>query len=154
MRNREGYFVGKTERECTSCGALFKKTSKTVTLCNHCNSKRVKGESPAVRMYRRAKGRAAEKGLEFTIQKEDVVIPDTCSILGIALKAHSGRSGGEKNSPALDRIDNSKGYTKENIQVISHLANVMKASASPEELIVFANWVKKTWGETSESPRT
>jgi predicted nucleic acid-binding Zn-ribbon protein len=61
--NREGYFVGEIERECTSCGTLFKKTSKTVTLCNKCNSNRVKSETPEKRMFRRAKVRAKERGL-------------------------------------------------------------------------------------------
>jgi DNA-directed RNA polymerase subunit RPC12/RpoP len=141
--NREGHFDNGDERSCTSCATIFKKTSKTVTLCPTCNTKRIAKEAPEVRMYRRAKSRAKERGHEFTLSKEDVVIPTHCPVFGMPLVVHSGRSGGKADSPALDRIDNSRGYVKGNVQVLSHKANVMKADASREELIAFANWVLK-----------
>lgn len=146
MINREGYYVADTERECTNCGKIFKKTSKTVTLCNSCNSERVKSNKIEWKMHQRAKQRAKISNREFTLSVEDIVIPDICPILGIPLEVKKGRSGGKINSPALDRIDNSKGYTKENIQVISHLANMMKSQANKDQLIQFANWILKTFG--------
>lgn len=148
--NREGYFVGEFERECTSCGTLFKKTSKTVALCNKCNSNRVKGETPEKRMFRRAKVRSKGRGLEFNITLEDVTIPQFCPILGIELKVHKGSSGGKPESPALDRIDNDRGYVKGNVMVVSHLANMMKSSATTEQMILFAEWVTKTHGNSAE----
>ena len=143
MINREGYYTTSTERECTKCRVVFKKTSKTVTICPSCNVKRVTEQSPETRMYRRAKSRAKQRGLEFSIEKEDIHIPETCPILGIKLEVHKGNPGGRNNSPALDRKDSDKGYTKENIWVISHLANMMKSSATQEELLAFADWVYK-----------
>lgn len=148
--NREGYFVGEFERECTSCGTLFKKTSKTVTLCNKCNSNRVKGQSSEQKMLQRARGRAREKGIEVNITLEDIMIPEFCPILGIKLEAYKGRSGGNPESPALDRIDNRFGYIKGNVMVVSHLANMMKSSASTEQMIKFAEWVIKTHGNSAE----
>jgi predicted nucleic acid-binding Zn-ribbon protein len=139
--NREGYKISETERECTNCGTMFLKTSKTVTLCNKCNSERVKCTDPEVKMLRRAKSRAKLKDLEFDLTVKDIVIPKYCPILGIELICKSGISGGQKNSPALDRKDSKRGYTKDNIQVISHLANMMKSHATEEELITFANWI-------------
>jgi len=38
------------------------------------------------------------------------------------------------NSPTLDRIDNTKGYTKDNIIIVSFKANTIKNSATIEEL--------------------
>ena len=142
-RNREGNLVGEHTRECSkkTCGNVFTITSKTVTLCPTCNSERVKSEALEKKMLRRARSRAKERGLEFDIDLSDIHIPTHCPVLGIELVAHKGRSGGNPNSPALDRIDNTKGYVKGNVMVVSHRANMMKVDASPEELLKFADWV-------------
>lgn len=143
IKNREGYLVSNTERECTKCGSIFRKTSKTVTLCNKCNSERVKCTDPRSKMYARAKARAKIKEIEFTLLLSDIIIPEYCPILGMKLECRSGNSGGQKCSPALDRIDSKKGYIKENIQIISHLGNMMKSHATNEEMKKFAEWVTK-----------
>lgn len=140
-RNREGFLVNETHRECTNCGKIFKRTSKTVTLCGVCNSNRVKSNDPIRKMLARAKGRAKANSLEFNITVDDILIPTHCPVLGFEIKEHSGSCGGKPNSPALDRIDNSKGYIKGNVMVLSHLANQMKASANTEQLLKFADWV-------------
>lgn len=144
-KNREGFLESETIRECTNCNVLFNKTSKTVTLCSRCNSNRVKCMSPESKMYTRAKNRATIKGIEFSLKREEILIPKTCPVLDIPLYTFSGKSGGKKNSPALDRINPLRGYTSDNVQVISHLANMMKSHASPNELITFAKWVLKTY---------
>lgn len=139
--NREGYFYDGVNRECTCCRKIFPIKSKTVALCNQCNSTRVKSQSLEVKMWRRAKSRATERGHEFNIEVSDIVIPRFCPILGLPLIENKGRSGGDKQSPALDRIDNSKGYIKGNVLVISHLVNCMKSSADNNELRTFAKWI-------------
>lgn len=140
-RNREGYLVGKTHRQCTHCSQIFKKTSKTVTLCPSCNTKRVKEQTPEVRMYRRAKSRAKAKGHEFSITVEDIKIPQLCPILKCPLVVHKGKPGAFPDSPSLDRIDSTRGYTPDNVWVISQRANAMKLDASEEELKLFAKWI-------------
>lgn len=139
-RNRQGYLVSDLHRECTKCGTIFEKTSK-MTLCKKCNSERVKSLTPEWKMHQRAKMRSKESGRDFNIEVSDIIIPDSCPILGIKLNMNSGKSGAYRNSPSLDRIDNSRGYTKDNIQIISQLANAMKCHASNEELHKFAKWV-------------
>ena len=91
-----------------------------------------------------AKRRAKKKGLEFNIDNTDIDIPILCPILGIPIvKIYTkGKSTGPtSNSPSLDRIDNSKGYIKGNVRVISHKANTMKHNATSLELVRFAEWV-------------
>lgn len=93
----------------------------------------------------RCKKRALKNNLEFNLEISDIVIPDTCPVLGIPLIKGQGKV--TKNSPSVDRIDPNKGYTKDNIQVISQLANAMKSNASPEDLIKFAEWVLQVYGK-------
>lgn len=143
-KNRCGSLESNTHRECTKCGIIFEKTSK-MTLCKQCNSTRVKSQTPEWKMHQRAKMRCKQSGLEFSIKVKDLDIPDVCPILGIALNMNSGKSGAYKNSPSLDRIDNNKGYTKDNIQVISQQANAMKGAALRVELQRFAIWINKTY---------
>jgi hypothetical protein len=45
-------------------------------------------------------------------------------------------------SPSIDRVDSSKGYTKDNIQVISHRANNLKNNATLEELRKLVTYVE------------
>lgn len=79
-----------------------------------------------------AKCRAKKKGLPFDLTIEDIVIPDVCPVLGIPLT--KGLTKTSHDSPSVDRIDNTKGYTKDNIKVISHRANFLKGDTSIEEL--------------------
>ena len=58
-----------------------------------------------------------------------------CPILEVPLEF--GTKGNYEYSPSIDRIDNSKGYIKGNIQIISKKANSMKNSASLDELRKF-----------------
>ena len=145
VKNREGYLVSNTHRECTCCNKVFEITSKTVTLCRVRNSERVKARGEVSKMLLRAKSRAKEKHLEFNIDASDIMIPTVCPILHIELYNKKGSPGGSPNSPALDRIDNSKGYVKGNVRVVSHLANMMKSSATEEQLIKFADWIYSSY---------
>lgn len=144
-KNMQGNLVSETHRQCTNCKQIYKKTSKTVTLCPKCNCARVKSLSLETKMRNRAQQRARKSGVEFNLEKEDIIIPEKCPILGIPLISHKGSPGGKKASPSLDRKDPSKGYTKDNIWVISHLANQMKSHSTMEEMINFSKWVLKNY---------
>lgn len=97
-------------------------------------------------LLRVAKSRAKKRGTDFSLTKEDIYVPTHCPILGIKLEVNSNLGkGGKPSSYSLDRIDNTKGYIKGNVQVISHQANSMKSTATPEELLLFAKWIQETY---------
>jgi len=90
-----------------------------------------------------SKTRAKKKGLPFNLEVEDIVIPEKCPILGIKLKRGKGIGGAIASSPSLDRIIPEKGYTKGNVQVISHRANQIKSDATADELMAVAKYCKE-----------
>lgn len=97
-----------------------------------------KKEQPQWFMYQQAKHRAKwdYNNMEFSILPEDIIIPEKCPYLNIPLESLHPRYG-----YSLDRIDSTKGYTKDNIRVTSRLANIMKSDATEQELISFAKGV-------------
>lgn len=88
--------------------------------------------NPVKSLLKGAKRRASKKNLEFNLNENDVHIPEYCPILGIKLSVN--KHCVKSNSPSLDRKDNSKGYVKDNVHVISHRANCLKSDATKEEL--------------------
>jgi len=78
-----------------------------------------------------ARYRATQKNMEFTIIKEDIIIPDKCPLLGIDIIPNAKD---RKHSPSLDRIDSNRGYTPDNIWVVSSRANTLKNDATLQEL--------------------
>lgn len=89
-------------------------------------------------LYRNSLQRAKRSGLEHTLTLSDIHIPDTCPVLGIPL-FREGRDSW-MNAPSLDRIDNEKGYTKENVIVVSRRANILKKDAKINELVLMAKF--------------
>jgi hypothetical protein len=88
-----------------------------------------------------AKKRAEALGIPFDLTLSFLVsiAPRTCPVFGRELKYGGGDRTNQ--SPALDRIDSTKGYTIDNVQIISQLANLMKSNATEDELKMFAKWV-------------
>ncbi len=90
-------------------------------------------------MLTSARKRAKDKGLAFNLTSADILIPDICPVLNIPLMRNKNVVG--SNSPSLDRVDNSKGYTPGNVQIISNRANTLKNSASLEESIAITYYI-------------
>jgi len=94
------------------------------------------------------KGRAKNQGLPFNLEYDDLTPPKLCPVFNVEIgriEPHSNNS--KRFSISIDRIIPEKGYVKDNIQIISQLANVMKHDASIDELKMFARWIFKTYGE-------
>jgi hypothetical protein len=104
------------------------------------SSRKVKfTEDPQHYLWYVARTRSRQKGTEFTIAKEDVIIPDTCPILDIPLTKGDGYL---PNSMSLDRVDNTKGYIPGNVRVISRKANLMKSSLTLDVLEKLIKYIK------------
>ena len=91
-------------------------------------------------LLKSTKSRAKADNIEHTITKEDIIIPNKCPYLEVPLTRIHGQ-GQLPTNASIDRIDNSKGYTPDNIQIISRFANLMKNGATKEQLITFAESV-------------
>ena len=97
--------------------------------------KRCQASNPARYMIGHIRSRAKRSGIPFTITEKDIRVPEYCPVLGIKLEFGDIRCF--SHSPTLDRKDNSKGYTPDNVWVISHRANTMKGNSTMEELRTF-----------------
>jgi len=114
-------------------GRNVEKTRETKTRYRLLNRERT--------LWLSAKRRARDNNLKFDIELSDVVIPDVCPYLGTTITNVLGTDN--ISNPSIDRIIPELGYVKGNIEVISKLANMMKSSASKEQLISFANEIIK-----------
>lgn len=87
-----------------------------------------------------AKKRAKQKGIDFDITYDDIIQNTHCPYLGIELTETLGQ-GIVWSNKSLDRIDNTKGYVKGNVEVISWKANSIKSNATIDELVKFSKSV-------------
>jgi len=97
--------------------------------------------NPEKEMWQRARKRAKKHGILFDLKTEDISVPAVCPVFLCPLIVGHGHT--QTNSPSLDRIRAEEGYTKENIQVISELANRIKSNATPEQLLRVAMFMQK-----------
>ena len=92
-----------------------------------------------------SKQRAVLKGREHTITVFDLKTlwphDGKCPVFGFELQFNTG--GFRETSPSIDRIDSSKGYTLDNIQIISWKANRLKSNATVEELEAVVFFMKQ-----------
>ena len=98
-------------------------------------------EFPEKLILTRAKARSKRYGIPFNLELEDIVIPETCPILGIKLSV--GLEEGRNNSPSLDKIIPEKGYVRDNVQVISNRANQLKGDLTPAQAQRLVDYFQK-----------
>lgn len=117
----------------TSCGCYRKELARTPRLPDGFRSARH-------RMYTWVKDRARRRGILFDLTTDDIVIPDRCPVLGLVLSPNVGHAA--PNSPSLDRIDPSKGYVRENVQVLSQRANIIKKDATLNDILSLIEYMR------------
>lgn len=84
----------------------------------------------AMRALRLAKKRASERGREFDIDEQWVSDElerngYLCQLTGIAFDVSIVEGGARPFGPSIDRLDNSRGYTKDNCRIILTSMNIM-----------------------------
>lgn len=91
-------------------------------------------------LYTDGKYRARHRGIPFTIALDDLPIPATCPLLGIAISL----TGGRDSSPSIDRIDPREGYVPGNVWIVCWRANHLKNNATLDEFKRIAhNWKRR-----------
>jgi len=101
----------------------------------------IKHNKHEIYLFRIAKARARKSNIEFSITTDDIIVPINCPVLGIPLTFDNKRLN--ENSPTLDRINNSFGYVKGNVCVISGRANRIKNDGTAEEHEKISNYIKQ-----------
>ncbi len=94
---------------------------------------------PRKEMLRQAEKRARMLGRDFNIDIEDIICPTHCPLSGVELDYHSGQRA--DNAASLDRVDNSRGYVKGNVRVISLRENMLKRDRSVAEIVRLYKYV-------------
>lgn len=131
---------------------LYKRTGDRYVNCKACHRSLCKSQrhqrqasllsTPEGRMFLTTLLNAKRRGIEHSITIKDIPqpLPKLCPYTGLVIdyRPPNERRPRPANCPSLDRIDSSKGYIPENLQVISHIANTLKKSRSVAELVNFA----------------
>jgi hypothetical protein len=101
---------------------------------------KLKLEHPLRPILWNTKRKCRKEGIEFSITEYDFILPEYCPLLGIKLQTNFVTR--KDNSYSIDRIDPTKGYTKQNTWVISWRANNLKCNASIQEIHLLSQNLK------------
>jgi hypothetical protein len=83
--------------------------------------------------------------ISIDLKPEDIIINEYCPFFNTKIDYRSSKKKAklDKYHYSIDRIDNSKGYVKGNVWIISMLANVIKNYSTISELLIFSeNMIK------------
>jgi len=137
ISDRYGIVYGST----TSCGCVRKETTIAFNKTKRKEPGSKKADDRRYKMFHNAQHRAKKKGIPFTISMDDIIIPETCPLLGIPLVSTNDKR--DPRNPSLDQKIPGQGYTPDNIWVTSSRANWIKCDASLQELELLVENLKK-----------
>ena len=118
--------------------------------CESIRSQKKYRQSPFAQMFYLTKKRSEEKNIPFDLDRDFIKelyknMPKKCPVLGIDLKYSeiTSKKYQTDNSPSLDRINPKKGYTKDNVIIMSNLANRIKTDATTDQIEKVWKFLKK-----------
>lgn len=141
------------EKQCSRCErtleiSAFPRHRKSrdghASICKRCDNERERQSrlsDPRRYLLKHARERAKSHGIPYALTAADIVIPNFCPVLGIPLTVGEGRP--HDGSPTVDRFIPELGYVRGNVTVISMFANRIKNNATPEQILLLAEWIKK-----------
>lgn len=146
--HKKSYYNHIQRQECVNCGNLHSEDS---ILCNDCRQKRLAHDNtPEVVLRKRLHRvkswrqylysimihRAKKRGIFIDPNLSPNDIPDPnglrCPVFGWEYEMGVGKR--HNQSATIDRINPEWGYFKENIQLLSNLANSIKSDADPDSI--------------------
>lgn len=107
-------------------------------------------EGRAKTLLNHSQHRAKQKNLPYDLDREwllEKINNGVCEVTGLPLSLDDGSNGtGTQRpwTPSLDRIDNSKGYTKDNTQLVCWAYNRAKGVDSHDAVVTLAEAICKT----------
>jgi hypothetical protein len=126
-----------------SCGCLHREHAK-----NHPSFKKNKAPGQGAKMALICKYRhsAKSRNLEYSLTMEEFekITKSNCSYCGLQPQAEYdyGHNTGNYIYNGIDRVDSSKGYTKENSTACCYTCNIAKSDMHIDE---FKDWVKRVY---------
>lgn len=129
------------EKSLNEFGKLNKSPDGLNYYCKFCESirhreKRIK--YPEKYIYKEIKNRAKKNGIPFNLESKDIIIPKICPVFKKPFIFGSMKQ--RDWSVSIDRVDNTKGYVKGNIIIVSWRANRIKSDASKKELKILSDF--------------
>ena len=151
-------------KECNACGKslphshFYKNCSSRDGYRNQCKACVEKADNerfqsnPYARCLTNTKHRAKRKGLAFDLDESFLrdIDRDVCPYLEIPIVWNMGKRVGRAadNSKSIDRIDSSKGYTKDNVIVCSMRANQILSNSTLPEISLIAHNFRRILNST------
>jgi hypothetical protein len=99
-----------------------------------------------VKVLSGAKARAKKRGLAYNLDRKWYLKRfegGRCEATGIKFYPYVGKSSRHPHSPSIDRINSSKGYTKDNCWLVCWAFNTAKADFSLKDFVEIAELVVK-----------
>lgn len=143
-RSKQGHY----QARCKECNIELNKewadtNKKKTTLYArryrevHKNTAKIKSQQILDNMRKRSKGRDWGPP-EFTKQEiEKIITNGKCKITDIPFEFSQEKYWRSPWTPTPDRIDSTKGYTKDNVQWVCYIYNAMKDEFSVKDVEIF-----------------
>lgn len=139
-----------TEQYCKGCKSNKPKLQfKTQTVCHQCYHIRRSAKSGAdlLHFFRKGisklKSTRTKQGIEFLLNAEDVMElweqqEGKCALSGVYMTHAPAADPFTSKNASVDRLDHTKGYYPQNVQLVCSAVNMLRGSLSQED---FTWWV-------------